>query len=610
MQSSSYFPSAREPDRKKRRIDRRGKLAIVPEETLGIAENFLHQPDMDDFLHKYGIYKKPPHLTRSHIEKIVPTMAYELMTAIILICKSGHSFLNDEIAKEIIDEVNTKFKVEGKDQKWMNHQLYQLLCLNLEDKALKMVKNIGKQSDVNGIIGWCKLMLDVSSTTKEGIQGMSEKVYKPKRVQKYVDINSAIEDWETNAELFAKTEGKVTENTRIFAIRQIVPEQLEQDILKSTTLKTYEGIRSYITEQIASKRDVKNTSKGPVSLDLSVEQYLAAMMTGEGTGEWEEKDENPENECFPCESVTKEQLMSFVKGQMGKGGKGGKGKDGGGKGKFDGLCHHCGIYGHRINQCWKKDKEMEKGKSKGKGDPFAMFGGKNGYGGGYNNKGKGKGDGGYNGYGGKGGGKGGKGGGMYGFDGNWYEGSQEQQGDAWTLASMVMAPPGLKPVKTQNRWKDIEEKGEDSEKEEKEQKAKDLKEMEWCAKEDGDYENKFPKTPMGNYSKKTGIRPRFRPIKAKELVPLSLFFKDDDGKADLPELCPATIAESGWQWVKGVVDSGAANSVAHPDMCPQYPVRPSAGSKAGVEYTSASGGVIPNLGEQTLEIVTQDGREA
>ena len=58
------------------------------------------------------------------------------------------------------------------------------------------------------------------------------------------------------------------------------------------------------------------------------------------------------------------------------------------------------------------------------------------------------------------------------------------------------------------------------------------------------------------------------------------------------------------------MDSGAANSVAHPDMCPQYPVRPSAGSKAGVEYTSASGGVIPNLGEQTLEIVTQDGREA
>ena len=73
---------------------------------------------------------------------------------------------------------------------------------------------------------------------------------------------------------------------------------------------------------------------------------------------------------------------------------------------------------------------------------------------------------------------------------------------------------------------------------------------------------------------------------------------------------PLTIAENGWQWVKGVVDSGAANSVAHPDMCPQYPVQPSAGSKAGVEYTCASGGVIPNLGEQVLNVVTQNGRDA
>ena len=114
----------------------------------------------------------------------------------------------NERAQEIIDEVNWKFNVAEKDLKWLNHQLYQLLCTNLEDKALKAVKNIGKQSDTNGIIGWCKLMLDVSSTTKEGIQGMSEKVYKPKRVKNYTDINSAIEDWETNAEIFSKTEGK------------------------------------------------------------------------------------------------------------------------------------------------------------------------------------------------------------------------------------------------------------------------------------------------------------------------------------------------------------------------------------------------------------------
>ena len=207
---------------------------------------------------------------------------------------------------------------------------------------------------------------------------------------------------------------------------------------------------------------------------------------------------------------------------------------------------------------------------------------------------------------------------MYGFDGNWYEGPQERQGYAWTLASMVEAPrtptvtntrttPTVaNTITTHNQWKDLEEKGDDDE---REQKARDLKEMEWHG---GEYENKFPKTPMGNYSKPKLCGPRFRPMPKKaEQVPLSLFCPTTTAPADAPELCPATIADSkdGWQWVKGVVDSGAANSVAHPDMCPQYPVRPSAGSMAGVEYTSASGGVIPNLGEQILEIVTNDGRE-
>jgi hypothetical protein len=44
-------------------------------------------------------------------------------------------------------------------------------------------------------------------------------------------------------------------------------------------------------------------------------------------------------------------------------------------------------------------------------------------------------------------------------------------------------------------------------------------------------------------------------------------------------------------------------------MCPQYLVVPSAGAKAGQSYTSAAGDEIPNLGEQFLPVVTEDGRE-
>ena len=45
-----------------------------------------------------------------------------------------------------------------------------------------------------------------------------------------------------------------------------------------------------------------------------------------------------------------------------------------------------------------------------------------------------------------------------------------------------------------------------------------------------------------------------------------------------------------------------------PDMCPQYKIMESESSRAGVSYRSASNDKIPNLGEQLVNIVMEDGR--
>ena len=53
-------------------------------------------------------------------------------------------------------------------------------------------------------------------------------------------------------------------------------------------------------------------------------------------------------------------MCSFVKG--------GKGDEGKGKGKFDGCCNHCGLWGHRFVDCWKKTQEVDRVRAeKGKG---------------------------------------------------------------------------------------------------------------------------------------------------------------------------------------------------------------------------------------------------
>ena len=497
-------------------------------------------------------------------------------------------------AKNIIQGINEK--CEANDTRWMNHQLYQVLCLNLEGKALKMVKNLHKQIDINGVIGWCKLLQDCSSMTSQRMQGLASKVYSPKRIKNYADVNAAIEEWETNAELFSTFETHpISMITKIFAIRQIVPAELEADIIRSTSLDTYDKMRAYVCEQVAMRRDVKNASKGPVALDLNMAESMWSKMMGEkeSENETDESNEYGNEECEKCEGGTMmEQLFSFVKGQ--KGGKGGKG----GKGRFDGNCHHCGAYGHRIADCWKKNEEV-KGKGKGKSnDPFAAFGGKGGYGKGFGGKGKGK-------DGGKGYGKYGKG--VYGFEnGSGYDtGYDETSGKAWTLSlvpsKLPKFPPGLSKTETTNVWKALESK--DEEYEDKSQREQDLKSM-----ESPDNLRKA----IGNYSKRSVKAARFPPIKAQKMktMSLNLFYKGETS-TETKELYPVTSGKAGeWQFIKGVVDSGAAESVAHPSMCPQYPVLESPGSKAGQCYTSASSTEIPNLGEQTLPVVTVDGRSA
>ena len=58
---------------------------------------------------------------------------------------------------------------------------------------------------------------------------------------------------------------------------------------------------------------------------------------------------------------------------------------------------------------------------------------------------------------------------------------------------------------------------------------------------------------------------------------------------------------------RSVMDSGAADHVSNRATVPHVGIRPSAGSRAGRHFTTATGGEVPNEGEQELDIVTEEG---
>jgi hypothetical protein len=181
------------------------------------------------------------------------------------------------------------------------------------------------------------------------------------------------------------------------------------------------------------------------------------------------------------------------------------------------------------NKCYFGGKG--KGKFEGK-----SYDGEKGYGGGKGFGGKG-----YGGY--------GKGGGIYGF---W--GEEEPGKTNWTLnlskSQVPDAPPGLLPFSGKNKFDVLEENDDDVN-----QRQADLEEMEKA------YDKEFPKQPLGNYSKRSQ-KPKFEKfVKAKTKV-LNLFEKYG---ADPKELYPVTHKNTDeWQYIEGVMDSGAEESVTYP----------------------------------------------
>ena len=59
--------------------------------------------------------------------------------------------------------------------------------------------------------------------------------------------------------------------------------------------------------------------------------------------------------------------------------------------------------------------------------------------------------------------------------------------------------------------------------------------------------------------------------------------------------------------IRTVMDSGAAESVGPPSMAPKVPILEPLGSKRGQAYIAAGHEWIPNLGQQTLNVVTNAG---
>ena len=92
------------------------------------------------------------------------------------------------------------------------------------------------------------------------------------------------------------------DQTKIYSVRQIVPTDLEQDIIKSNTLDTYLKVKTYIIEQTSIRKEMKSSKNtGPVPMEIDMFNKLLAEMNKEESGcnhqhEHPEENKEPETE--------------------------------------------------------------------------------------------------------------------------------------------------------------------------------------------------------------------------------------------------------------------------------------------------------------------------
>lgn len=480
------------------------------------------------------------------------------------------------------------------DMKWYNSQLWAVLTRNCTGDALKRIMNLESQTETRGTNAWMKTTKDFRCMSAQRFIGLVGRVYNPTRVKKLEDLEMVMETWDSyTMEYQNYTKQDVPEIAKRYSLRQLVPHDVEKDLIKMcTSLGSYYEDCKFVREQIAMQKPAQFGEKKVVKREVGeIESLLARIQEQKRLAVWIKDEENKgEEEDSELDEAEKE--LYAMKG-------GGKGK-----GKFDGNCNHCGKYGHRASNCWQKDKEMAewrgggKGAEKGKGFEKGYEKGFKGGGKGYQQKGYGKGN--------KGGGK------TFWFDSvpseEYGKGGWSYDAKLCNVMETPKSPPGL------SRWAPLFKIDEESEVIDEDDEIP-LGEYPMLGEKEVTVKTKMPKFQKPKVQKEKLYKcEECNPgiMSVKTLCPLI---------ADIPDRAEAqlhpvtqdqwkyTDPGTGWTRIRAVVDSGASDSCASDDMAPQVKSRESAGSRRGLTYNGAAQGGKPltNDGEKEMLMVTEEG---
>ena len=255
------------------------------------------------------------------------------------------------------------------DAQELGRILYLILAQSLKGRPLELLKTVSKS---NGFEVYRILIQEYEPKTKNRTLGMLQNIMSPLFGKDPTQFMSDLVKWENEIREYSGLSGKTfDDDLKVALVTERAPAEIKLHIqINSGAIANYDMLRELIRSYFQASEKYKQTTSNPDRMDVGA---IKGKFGKDGkvkswTQYGKSKDDGKGKQWVP---YGKNGEVDKGKGKFGKG-KAQQGKDtkGGNKSgditmkgayykapansQFQGECSHCGKWGHKASECWRK----------------------------------------------------------------------------------------------------------------------------------------------------------------------------------------------------------------------------------------------------------------
>ena len=136
--------------------------------------------------------------------------------------------------------------------------MYFALAAGLEENSaqLAMVQNMRKEEKTRGPNSWKAVVSEAVGMNGSRLLGLAKQIHAPDKVGTYSEVLVALEPWSRLTQEYEEaTKTNIHDASRIAALKQLVPSELEKDLGKLKNLTDFDEARKYVLEQVTIRKE-------------------------------------------------------------------------------------------------------------------------------------------------------------------------------------------------------------------------------------------------------------------------------------------------------------------------------------------------------------------